>query len=342
MSIRVRGRLTLMLAAALVAAGAARAADEALIAAAKKEGTVTWYSTNIIDQFVRPVAAGFEKKYGIKVEYVRASSTDLAIKVSNEARAGRMQADVVDGMTTAVRLKKEGHIMKWQPQSDLPKRLFDPEGYWVATTTYTMTPGRNTEMIPDAIAPKTYEDLLDPRFKGKMVWNKQPSSTSAQGFIGNVLMSMGEAKGRDYLARLAKQQIAGVDVSARQVLAMATAGEFPIAMQIPSNFPGIIARKGAPVVWVPLQPALAVFSVASITEKSPHPNAAKLLIEYLISIEAQTIIAAADEVPIHPGIDIKDPAQRPDPEKFKLNFVTPEELEAKLPAWSKVYDELFK
>ena len=342
MSTRRTALFSIAATAAGLACFAAQAADEALIAAARKEGSVTWYSTNIIDQFVRPVAAGFEKKYGVKVDYVRASSAELALRVFNEIRADRLQADVVDGMTTAVRLKKEGHIMKWQPQSDLPKRLFDPEGYWVATTTYTMSPGRNTEMIPDAIAPKTYEDLLDPRLKGKMVWNKQPSSTSAQGFIGNVLASMGEEKGRAYLARLAKQQIAGVDVSARQVLALAVAGEFPLALQVPSNFMGLVGRKGAPVTWVPLEPALAVFSVASITAKAPHPNAAKLLIEYLISLEAQTIIAAADEVPIHPGIEIKDAAVRPDPEKFKLNFMTPEMLEASLPAWAKIYDELFK
>ena len=125
-------------------------------------------------------------------------------------------------------------------------------------------------------------------------------------------------------------------------LALAVAGEFPLALQVPSNFMGLVGRKGAPVTWVPLEPALAVFSVASITAKAPHPNAAKLLIEYLISLEAQTIIAAADEVPIHPGIEIKDAAVRPDPEKFKLNFMTPEMLEASLPAWAKIYDELFK
>ena len=318
------------------------AADEALIAAARKEGVVTWYSTNIIDQFVRPVAAAFEKKYGVKVDYVRASSTELAIRVLNEARAGKVVADVVDGMTTAVRLKKEGHILKWQPQSNLPRRLFDPEGYWTATTTYTMTPARNTDMVPDGKEPKSYEDLLDPKYKGKMVWNKQPSSTSAQGFIGNILASMGEEKGMAYLAKLAKQDIAGVDVSARQVMAMAVAGEYAFSLQVPSNFPGIVARKGAPVKWVPLEPALAVFSVASITAQSPHPAAAKLLVEFMISLEAQKIIAAADEVPVHPDIVVEDPAVRPDPSKFKLNFMTPEHLETSLPAWAKIYNDLFR
>ncbi len=328
--------------AAMAAAAPGLAADEALVAAARAEGAVTWYSTNIVDQFVRPVAAAFERKYGVRVDYVRASSTELAIRVLNEARGGKVVADVVDGMTTAVRLKKEGHILKWQPASDLPRRLFDPEGYWTATTSYTMAPARNTELVPDGREPKSYEDLLDPRWKGKMVWNKQPSSTSAQGFIGNILAAMGEEKGMDYLRKLAKQNIAGVDASARQVLAMAVAGEYELALQGPANFPGLIARKGAPVVWVPLQPALAVFSVASITAQSPHPAAAKLLVDFLVSLEGQKIIAAADEVPIHPGIVIDDPAVRPDPAKFRINFMTPEQLETNLPAWAKIYNDLFR
>src|SRR4030088_3300129 len=99
-------RLTWTIACALAASLAtlatsvAHAADAALIAAAKKEGEVNWYSTQIISQLVRPVTAAFEKKYGIKVRATRQNATEVAVKILNEARAGRVQADMFDGTTT--------------------------------------------------------------------------------------------------------------------------------------------------------------------------------------------------------------------------------------------------
>src|SRR5262245_61808315 len=100
------------LAASLVTSGLATsvayAADAALIEAARKEGEVNWYSTQIISQLVRPVTAAFEKKYpGIKVRATRANATEVAVKILNESRAGRAQSDLFDGTTTVVPLKKE-------------------------------------------------------------------------------------------------------------------------------------------------------------------------------------------------------------------------------------------
>src|SRR5882757_11325554 len=94
---------------------AAHAADAALIAAAKKEGEVVWYTTQIIAQLVRPMSAAFEKKYGIKVRSTRANSTELSVKIINESRASRPQSDIFDGTSTVVVLKKEGYVLKWLP-----------------------------------------------------------------------------------------------------------------------------------------------------------------------------------------------------------------------------------
>jgi ABC-type glycerol-3-phosphate transport system substrate-binding protein len=95
------------LAAALLAASPARAVDSKIVAAAKKEGEVVWYTTLIVNQLVRPVAAAFEKKYpGVHVSYTRNNSTETAIKIINEAKAGKMQADVFDGTNTSEVLKK--------------------------------------------------------------------------------------------------------------------------------------------------------------------------------------------------------------------------------------------
>ena len=106
---------SMVAACVILAAGSARAADPALIEAAKKEGEVIWYTTQIISQLVRPVSAAFEKKYGIKVRSTRANSTELSVKIINESRAGRPQSDVFDGTSTVVPLKKEGFVLQWQP-----------------------------------------------------------------------------------------------------------------------------------------------------------------------------------------------------------------------------------
>src|SRR5690242_12821286 len=100
------------------AATAAGAADATLIAAAKKEGEVVWYTTQIISQLVRPVSAAFEKKYGIKVRALRANSTETSVKIINESRAGKPQSDVFDGTSTVVPLKKEGYVLQWLPDPD--------------------------------------------------------------------------------------------------------------------------------------------------------------------------------------------------------------------------------
>ena len=98
-----------------------------MIDAAKKEGQVVWYTTQIIDQFARPAAAAFEKKYGIKVSYVRANSNEVALRVLNEAKAGRMQADVFDGTGATASLKKEGIVAKCIPENAkrFPKEYID-------------------------------------------------------------------------------------------------------------------------------------------------------------------------------------------------------------------------
>src|SRR3977135_3650278 len=104
--------------AAGVASGPVYGADAALIAAAKKEGEVVWYSTQIISQLVRPVTAAFEKKYpGIKVRSTRANAAEVAIKILNESKAGRVQSDLFDGTTTVVPLKQAGQVLQWLPDA---------------------------------------------------------------------------------------------------------------------------------------------------------------------------------------------------------------------------------
>ncbi len=324
-------------------AGPAQAADDVLIDAAKKEGTVTWYTTQIVNQFAVPASAAFEKKYGVKVNYVRADNAGVILRIGQEAKAGKILADVFDG-TVATTLIRDGLVLKWQPDSikDMPKEYRDPDGYWVATNLYVLTPGINTNLVPAGSEPKTFEDLLDPKWKGRMVWAGRAAPSAAGGFIGAVISGMGEVNGKLYLRQLAKQNIAALGVSARVVLDQVISGEYAIGLNIFNHNTTISAAQGAPTTWLPVSPALAVFSIVGITKDAPHPAAAKLFVDFLVSEEGQRLYSEADYIAVHPKVSPRDPALRPDGSRFTATFVQPDELEEKLADWWKIYEEIFK
>ena len=212
----------------------------------------------------------------------------------------------------------------------------------MATNLYVLTPGYNTDLVPKAAAPKTYEDLLDPRWKGKIVWNTASAPSAAGGFIGVTLTAMGEEKGRAYLKELAKQNVTGIQVAARQVLDQVIAGEYAIALNIFNNHAVISAAKGAPSAWIPMNPAMAVLSVISVTKDAPHPNASKLFLEFLVSEEGQALYRDADYMPIDPAVPARDPSLRPDGERFKAITFTPEQIDANMPKWAGVFRDTFR
>jgi ABC-type Fe3+ transport system substrate-binding protein len=335
----------LAFAALALASGSVQAADPALIAAAKKEGEVVWYTTQIVSQLVRPVTAAFEKKYpGIKVRATRANATETAVKILNESKAGRVQSDIFDGTTTVVPLKAEGYVLRWLPDAakDYPPELKDPDGFWIANNLFVITPGYNTSLVPKGSQPRTYQDLLDPKWRGKLAWNGFPTSSGVGGFIGTVLTEMGQESGMAYLRALSKQNVASLRGSAREVLDQVIAGEYAVALQIFNHHAVISAKKGAPVDWIPMEPATVTLSVASVHKNAPHPNAAKLLVDFIISREGQEVFRRADYLPAHPDVPASVPTLKPAEGKFRAHFFTPEQTEDQMPKWATVINDLFR
>ena len=335
---------------AVVAAGVSvvavsvQAAEPILIDAAKKEGEVIWYTTQIIAQLVRPVSVAFEKKYGIKVRSTRANSTELSVKIINESRAGRPQSDVFDGTSTVVPLKKEGFVLQWlpDPAKAYPAPYKDPEGYWVANNLFFLTPGFNTALVPKGTEPRSYQALLDPKWRGKIAWSTSPTSSGGPGFIGTVLTEMGTESGMLYLRELSKQRIANIGSAAREVLDQVIAGEYLLALQIFNHHTVISAKKGAPVDWIKMEPVTGTLSVISVHKNAPHPNAAKLLVEFITSPEGQNIFRDAEYLPADPAVPALTPSLKPDEGRFRTHFFTPEQTEDNIVAWKKVYDDLFR
>jgi ABC-type Fe3+ transport system substrate-binding protein len=334
----------LALLAAPTAAGAADI-DPALVDAAKKEAAVVWYSGMIVNQIVRPMVAAFEAKYpGVKVQASRASGNDNALKIMNEARARRPMADMVDGTTALAPLLDAGLVAVFRPveAARYPADAKDPAGYWTSPNVYYYTAAYNTNLVPAAEAPQTYDELLDPKWKGKMAWTYDLTGGGPPGFLHNILTIKGQEKGMDYLRAFAKQEPVVIPAAQRVVLDKVISGEYPIALMTLSYHSTISAAKGAPIQWLKMPPMVMSPNTISVLKNAPHPNAARLLIEFILSSEGQTIMAANDYMPTDPAVQVKDPELQPAHGNFTVTVITPEQTHTELPKWIALYHELFR
>jgi iron(III) transport system substrate-binding protein len=333
------------LAAAIASlAGPAGAVDQKMVDAAKKEGALTWYSTLIINQAVRPMAEAFEKKYGIKIAFSRQTNSDVALKVLNEAKAGRVVGDVFDGALAVLPLMEAGDVAAYKPEAakDYPADMKDPGGLWTTTHLYFLTTSYNTQMVPADQAPKTYEDLLDPKWKGNIAWTNDLTPNGPPGFIYNILTVMGEKKGMDYLRKLAAQKVVSIPGSQRVVLDRVIAGEYPLGIMTFNHHDAISAAKGAPVTWIRMEPLVATNSTISVVKNAPHPNAARLFIEFVLSDEGQKVLADAFYLPAKPSIKAKVPDLKPEDGHFKVTVIGPNVVAKGLKNWIAIYNELFR
>jgi ABC-type Fe3+ transport system substrate-binding protein len=331
-------------AVAAVFAANAMAADQTLIDAAKKEGQVVWYTTLIVNQIIRPLKDAFEKKYpGVTLQYTRADDLVTSAKILAEGQAGRVQADIFDGIANMLPLQEASLLAPFTVPNaaDYPAELKAKDGYWIASNMYVFTPGINTELLPKDKAPKTFQDLLDPKLKGKMAWNGS-SMAGAFGFVANILTAMGEDKGMEYLRALSKQQIVNVDASSRAVLDQVIAGEYLMNLMAFNHHVVISARKGAPCDWLKLEPAPVQLDAVGLLKDAPHPNAARLLLEFVLSEEGQKVFQQNDYLPALPSVPAMVAGLRPNDGGFRADFLRPEVIHRELPKWEKVTQDLFR
>jgi ABC-type Fe3+ transport system substrate-binding protein len=341
----MRALLVAFLAMLVLTRTAAAQIDPALIAAAEKEGTVVWYTGLIVNQIVRPMVDAFQKQYpGVHVQYARASNTETTLKILNEVRARRVQADVFDVTSGIFPLLDAGVVAEYPAKAaaHYPAEFKDAKGRWTATNLYFLTTAYNTKLVTADEAPKTFADLLDPKWKGQMAWSNEPAVQDAPGFIHNILSTMGEADGTAYLHRLAAQDIAAIAASPRAVLDQVIAGEHKLGIMMYNHHVAISAGQGAPIAWVKMQPLPALFSMIGVVKDAPHPNAARLLEEYILSKPGQQVMAANDYLPADPEVPARIPELKPEAGHFKANVISPEMVRDGLAKWVAIYHELFR
>ncbi len=324
---------------------AAMAVDPALIAAAKKEGEVVWYTSLVVNQAARPMVQAFEREYpGIKVRMTSGTANDLLLKLMAEGQAGMARADVSHAGSGLATLLKAGLVAPYVPAeaARYPAQYKDPNGYWTGQVVSFLVPAINTEMIKPADEPRSWNDLLNPKWNGKIAWAQQMTQGGPPGFVGAALMGMGPERGMEFLKKLSAQRIINVPANQRVVLDQVIAGQYPIALSTFSHHSEVSAKKGAPVKWLKFEYAVGTVDPVFMIKSAPHPNAAKLFIEFVLSKKGQTVFRNADYIPADPSVAAMIPALKPETGGFKAIFLPIQQVEADMPKWIATYNELFK
>jgi len=291
---------------------------------------------------VKPLVAAFEARYpGIEVDYTRANTPQNARKVIAEAEAGKVEGDVFDGSTTAAPLMAAGLIEPYKADSarDIPDQYKDPDGYWTALLMEYLVPGYNTDLVAPSEVPKSYADFLDPKWRGRIIWASNGGLTGGPGFAANVVMAMGDDAGLAYLEQLKEQQLVELPGDGNSVIKELEKGHYPLALQIFNHHTVIERAKGAHVDWIKLEPVLSFSNNIGLIKNAPHPNAGKLLIDFILSVEGQTVIRNANHIPASSKVEAAVPALKTG---FATNYISPTVAVKRSAEWQALYDRVFK
>ena len=269
--------------------GADRA--DKVLAAAKKEGRLTLY-TAFRPQDVQALLEPFEKKYGIKITHWRSGATNVLQRVIKEAAGERHEVDVVLMPSTemeALRREKLLQPVRSPHLKDLLPSAVPAHREWAPVLLNVLVPTYNTNAIRKEDLPKTYQDLLDPKWKGKL----GIESKLDEWYMGTI-SSLGEEQG----GKLFNEISARNGISARLGMSLlhnlVQSGEVPLALAVYRDLPEKAKRKGAAVDWFVLDPVLAQAFVVAVARKAPRSNAALLFHDYLLSVETQTLLISLD------------------------------------------------
>jgi iron(III) transport system substrate-binding protein len=313
---------------------------------AHKEGSVVWYCSLTENTVLRPLAQAFAKKYPyIKIDYWRGGSVAIIQKTTAELLARAPVVDVIEGSGVAVPLINAGAVLPFtSPQiADYQEIYRDPRHLWAATRFSYYGLGYNTKEVTKAEVPKTYEALLDPKWKGRMAW-RVGDSTGAELFITGVRLAMGEDGGEAYLAKLAGQNLIPYSSSARSLVNQIIAGEYAIGLNIFLHHPIYSALQGAPSASQPIEPVLSTVGTIQLPRGVRHPHAAMLLIDFVLSPEGQLVMAQEDYLPGNSKIPPSD-AQKAIVPRYngtKEAFVSPEIMEDMRVRSADLFEKYFK
>ena len=261
---------------------------EYLAKGAEAEGELIYYGTLPIDEFL-PLARTFNARYrAVALQHYFSPRQGILSRTLTEARAGRHAVDVIQvDLSYGYQLMNDNLVQPYQTSG--PDRFYnatyDPNGYWHSMYHLTTALIYNTTSVKGEQAPKSYEDLLSPAWKGKMLFDPE-----AGYILAAMEESWGRAKAVDYLTKLSQQ-----DISYRRggtlTTQVVTSGEYPIGIAINGETSAAIRDKGAPLGFRVLSPKIVKPEGLFLAKSAPHPHATLLFAEWVLSDEAQTFLA---------------------------------------------------
>jgi iron(III) transport system substrate-binding protein len=304
--------------------------DARLLEKARQEGSVVLY-TSLAPTESKPLAEAFEKKYGVKVELWRALSDKLVQRVVTEAQAKRYSVDVVETngpemeMLAREKLLAEFHSPHL---GDLPAAAIPSHRTWMPDRMNYFVVGYNTAKVQRSEIPLTYEGFLDPKWKGRIGLE----ATDAE-WMATLIKTWGNDKGMDYFRKLSAMK---PDVRKGHVLLaeLVAAGEVPVGLTMYNSNIESLKRKGAPIDFVPVQPVAARPQGIGVARNAPHPHAALLFADFVLSPEGQKLFESMGRVPA--STKVKSALN-----DFPFTLIEPATVLDEAPRWEKLWNDLF-
>jgi iron(III) transport system substrate-binding protein len=263
--------------------------EQLLVAGAKKEGKVVWY-TALAGGSYKDLARAFEAKYGVQVDAYRGASRDLIAKVLAETQAKKYLMDVAESSPPLLMLMRamkrltpfnSPHLAKFSAEAkeDAGKNTV----YWATDRESYMGFAYNKDKLPPSAVPKNYDGLLNPALKGRMSF---VTTDTGSRTVGAILRT----KGEEFLKKLRAQDLTMHSVSAQALNDLIISGEAEASPTIFRNHALVAAEKKAPVSWVAMDIVPASAGSAGLSSQAPHPHAAVLFIDFLFSPDGQKIL----------------------------------------------------
>jgi iron(III) transport system substrate-binding protein len=302
-----------------------------LIDGAKQEGELSVY-TSAQTTDLGPVVEAFEKKYGVKATIWRAGSEEVLNRTVQETRAGRYTVDVVETNGPELEsLHREQilQLVKSPYHADLIAPAIRPHGEWVGTRLNVFVQAYNTKLVKKEELPKTWEELTDPKWKGRLGIEQEDSD-----WLAGIFSELGEEKGQ----KIFKQIVSTNGVSVRKghtlLTQLVASGEVPLSLTVYNYKAEQLRAEGAPINWFTIGNAIARPNGVGVARTAPHPHAAVLFYDFELSPEGQQIIADREFVPTSKKIDT--PLN-----KVPMTFVDARVAIDEYDKWKNLYTDLF-
>ena len=320
-------------------AGAADIADYAgpgraqrLADGARREGYITLYTSLTVEDMAA-LNGAFERASGVKVRMWRASADNVLQRVLAEAKAGRHDVDIVETNAPPLEsLHREGLLaaVRSPEQAALIDAALPKHREWVGSRLNVFVQAYNTRLVKSDELPKSYAELRDPRWKGRL-----GIEAGDDDWFAGLLSALGEAEG----LRLFREVVATNGVSVRRGHTLLTnlvaAGEVPLALTVYNFTAEQLKRQGAPLDWFVMAPAIARANGVALARAAPHPHAALLYYDFMIGDTGQRILAERGFVPARRALQGALARER-------LRVVDPALMLDEGEKWARLYESTFR